>query len=309
MAGVEQLGATGRGESMEVTTYVEQALQSELQGNLVDLCPVGALTAKPYAYEARSWEMRKTESVDVFDALGANIRIDTRGGVVMRVLPRLNDDVNEEWISDKTRFVWDGLRRQRLDTPYLRKNGKLQPASWQEVFAVVADRARTTRPERMAAIVGDLVIRATAREVVLDLRREATGGGRAPLAMATSLGDQAARLAGTIALAPDGRTLRIEALRSVVLASGDVAGNAELLRTYAADGLDHVEPINPVCAGDGHTMAAAIGAKILARRDFGAAGLAQIRFVPPARRTFRISSMAASISPAASRANSRKKRG
>src|SRR5512138_2013393 len=135
VAGVEELGATGRGESMEVTTYVEHALTSELSGNLVDLCPVGALTSKPYAYEARSWELQKTESIDVLDALGSNIRLDTRGAVVMRVLPRLNDDVNEEWISDKTRHAIDGLRYQRLDRPYVRKAGKLVEASWDEAFA------------------------------------------------------------------------------------------------------------------------------------------------------------------------------
>ncbi len=155
VAGVEQLGATGRGESMEVTTYVEQALQSELQGNLVDLCPVGALTAKPYAFEARSWEMRKTESVDVFDGLGANIRIDTRGGVVMRVLPRLNDDVNEEWISDKTRHAVDGLRHQRLDRPYVRKAGKLVEANWDEAFAAIAAKLKGLDGNKVAAIVGD----------------------------------------------------------------------------------------------------------------------------------------------------------
>src|SRR5579885_1373289 len=155
VAGVEQLGATGRGESMEVTTYVEQALQGELQGNLVDLCPVGALTAKPYAYEARSWEMRKTESVDVFDALGAAIRIDTRGGVVMRVLPRLNDDVNEEWISDKTRHAIDGLRYQRLDRPYVRKQGKLAEATWDEAFAAIAAKLKGLDSAKIAAIAGD----------------------------------------------------------------------------------------------------------------------------------------------------------
>src|SRR4030088_1955731 len=130
VAGVEELGATGRGEDMEVTTYVEHALTTELAGNLVDLCPVGALTSKPYAFEARSWEMRKTESVDVLAALGANIRVDTRGAQVMRVLPRLNDDVNEEWISDKTRHAIDGLRHQRLDRPYVRRGGKLAGAAW-----------------------------------------------------------------------------------------------------------------------------------------------------------------------------------
>jgi NADH-quinone oxidoreductase subunit G len=155
IAGVEQLGATGRGEGMEVTTYVEQTLQSELSGNLVDLCPVGALTAKPYAFEARSWEMLKTESVDVFDALGANIRVDTRGGVVMRVLPRLNDDVNEEWISDKSRHAVDGLRFQRLDRPYVRKQGKLVEASWDEAFAAIAARLKGLDGGKIAAIVGD----------------------------------------------------------------------------------------------------------------------------------------------------------
>jgi NADH-quinone oxidoreductase subunit G len=155
VAGVEQLGATGRGESMEVTTYVEQALQTELAGNLVDLCPVGALTAKPYAFEARSWEMRKTESVDVFDALGANIRIDTRGGQVMRVLPRLNDDVNEEWIDDKSRHAIDGLRHQRLDRPYMRVKGKLVPATWDDAFAAIAAKLKPIDGKKVAAIVGD----------------------------------------------------------------------------------------------------------------------------------------------------------
>ncbi|HKV14400.1 MAG TPA: NADH-quinone oxidoreductase subunit NuoG [Reyranella sp.] len=155
VAGVEELGATGRGESMEVTTYVEHTLTSELSGNIVDLCPVGALTSKPYAYEARSWELRKTESVDVLDALGANIRIDTRGAVVMRVLPRLNDDVNEEWIGDKTRHAVDGLRYQRLDRPYVRKAGKLAPATWDEAFAAIASKLEGVDGKKIAAIVGD----------------------------------------------------------------------------------------------------------------------------------------------------------
>jgi NADH-quinone oxidoreductase subunit G len=155
VAGVEELGATGRGESMEVTTYVEHALTSELSGNIVDLCPVGALTSKPYAYEARSWELRKTESVDVLDALGANIRIDTRGAVVMRVLPRLNDDVNEEWIGDKTRHAVDGLRYQRLDRPYIRKAGRLAPATWAEAFAAIASKLEGVDGKKVAAIVGD----------------------------------------------------------------------------------------------------------------------------------------------------------
>ncbi|WP_422036066.1 NADH-quinone oxidoreductase subunit NuoG [Reyranella sp.] len=155
VAGVEELGATGRGESMEVTTYVEHALSTELAGNLVDLCPVGALTSKPYAFEARPWELTKTESVDVLDALGSNIRIDSRGAQVMRVLPRLNDDVNEEWISDKTRHAIDGLRHQRLDRPYVRIKGKLVQATWDEAFAAIAAKLKGLDGSKIAAIVGD----------------------------------------------------------------------------------------------------------------------------------------------------------
>ena len=150
------LGAIGRGEDMEITTYLEQAMTSELQGNVVDLCPVGALTIKPYAFTARPWELRKTESIDVMDALGSAIRIDARGREVMRILPRVNEEVNEEWISDKTRHVVDGLRTQRLDQPYMRKNGRLQPATWAEAFAAVAERVRAAKAERIGAIVGDL---------------------------------------------------------------------------------------------------------------------------------------------------------
>jgi NADH-quinone oxidoreductase subunit G len=157
VAGVDDIGATGRGEDMEITTYLEHAVSSEMSGNVIDLCPVGALTSKPYKFNARPWELTKTESVDVMDAVGSAIRVDSRGSEVMRFLPRVNEEINEEWISDKTRFVWDGLRRQRLDTPYIRKNGKLQPASWAEAFAAIADRVRATKPERMAAITGDLV--------------------------------------------------------------------------------------------------------------------------------------------------------
>ncbi len=155
VAGVEELGATGRGEDMEVTTYVEHALSTELAGNLVDLCPVGALTSKPYAFEARPWELTKTELVDVMDGLGANIRVDTRGAQVMRVLPRLNDDVNEEWISDKTRHAMDGLRHQRLDRPYVRQGGKLKEATWDEAFAAIAAKLRNIDGAKVAAIVGD----------------------------------------------------------------------------------------------------------------------------------------------------------
>src|ERR1700755_15532 len=156
VAGVQDIGATGRGEDMEITTYLEKAIDSELSGCVVDLCPVGALTSKPYAFNARPWELRKTESVDVMDAQGVNIRVDTRGPQVMRVLPRLNEDVNEEWISDKARHACDGLSRQRLDRPYIRINGKLKPATWAEAFATIAAKVKDTSPEKMAAIVGDL---------------------------------------------------------------------------------------------------------------------------------------------------------
>ena len=157
IAGVPDLGAIGRGEDMEITTYLERAMGSELQGNVIDLCPVGALTSRPYEFKARPWELSKTESIDVMDAVGSSIRVDARGRDVMRILPRLNEAVNEEWISDKTRFVWDGLRTQRLDRPYLRENGKLRPASWQEAFATIAAKVKGTSPDRIGAIAGDLV--------------------------------------------------------------------------------------------------------------------------------------------------------
>ena len=156
VAGVPELGAIGRGEDMEITTYLEQAMTSELQSNVVDLCPVDALTSKPYAFAARPWELNKTESIDVMDALGSAIRIDTRGREVMRILPRTNDAVNEEWISDKTRHVVDGLRTQRLDQPYLRVNGRLQQATWKEAFAAIAGKVKTAGGKRIGAIVGDL---------------------------------------------------------------------------------------------------------------------------------------------------------
>jgi NADH-quinone oxidoreductase subunit G len=156
VAGVPDLGSIGRGEDMEITTYLERAMTSELQGNVIDLCPVGALTSKPYAFTARPWELSKTESIDVMDALGSNIRVDARGREVLRILPRLNEDVNEEWISDKTRFVWDGLKTQRLDKPYLRESGRLRPASWAEAFAAIAKRVNAAQPGRIGAIAGDL---------------------------------------------------------------------------------------------------------------------------------------------------------
>jgi NADH-quinone oxidoreductase subunit G len=157
VAGSDQIGATGRGEDMEITTYLEASISSEMSANIVDLCPVGALTSKPYAFTARPWELSKTESFDVMDAVGSAIRVDARGSEVMRVLPRVNEEVNEEWISDKTRHAVDGLKRQRLDQPYVRKDGKLKPATWSEAFAVIAAKVKTTKPEKMAAVVGDLV--------------------------------------------------------------------------------------------------------------------------------------------------------
>jgi len=153
VAGLTVMGQTGRGEDAEITTYLNQTLDSNLQGNIIDLCPVGALTSKPYAFSARPWELKKTETIDVMDALGANIRVDTKGREVMRIVPRNHDGVNEEWISDKTRFIWDGLRRQRLDTPYIRKNGKLNKATWSEAFAAIKT---ASQGKKIAAIAGDL---------------------------------------------------------------------------------------------------------------------------------------------------------
>ncbi len=156
VAGVPEIGAIGRGEDMEITTYLEAALDSEMSGNVIDLCPVGALTSKPYAYTARPWELKKTETIDVMDAVGSNIRVDTRGREAMRILPRNHDDVNEEWLSDKSRFVWDGLNTQRLDTPYVRRDGKLAASTWNDAFAVIAEKV-VGKADKLAAIAGDLV--------------------------------------------------------------------------------------------------------------------------------------------------------
>jgi NADH-quinone oxidoreductase subunit G len=156
VCGVPEMGATGRGEDMEITTYLESALTSELQGNLVDICPVGALTSKPYAFAARPWELGKTQSIDVMDAVGSAIRIDTRGREVMRILPRVNEAVNEEWISDKTRHIVDGLRTQRLDRPYIREDGQLRAASWPEAFDAIAAKIARSDGKRIGAIAGDL---------------------------------------------------------------------------------------------------------------------------------------------------------
>ena len=154
VAGITQMGQTGRGEDSEITSYLNETLESNLQGNIIDLCPVGALVSKPYAFTARPWELTKTETVDVMDALGSNIRVDTKGREVMRILPRNNDAVNEEWINDKTRFVWDGLRRQRLDKPYIRENGRLRPASWSEALEKAA---HAMRGKKVTGLIGDLV--------------------------------------------------------------------------------------------------------------------------------------------------------
>ncbi len=156
VAGTGDMGAIGRGEDMEITTYLESAMTSELQGNITDLCPVGALLPAPQSFRARAWEMQKTQTIDVMDAVGSAIRVDTRGREVMRILPRVNEAVNEEWISDKTRQIVDGLRAQRLDRPYLRENGKLRPATWPEAFAAIAAKVKTTPAARIGAIAGDL---------------------------------------------------------------------------------------------------------------------------------------------------------
>ncbi|KFL32537.1 NADH dehydrogenase [Devosia riboflavina] len=155
VAGIAEMGLLGRGEDAEITTYLEKALSSELQGNVIDLCPVGALTSKPYAFNARPWELNKTESIDVMDAVGSAIRVDSRGREVMRIMPRVNEAINEEWISDKTRFIWDGLKNQRLDRPYVRKNGKLQATTWEEALSAVAARIKKAG-NKVGAIAGDL---------------------------------------------------------------------------------------------------------------------------------------------------------
>ena len=179
VCGTPEMGATGRGEDMEITTYLEQALTSEMQGNLADICPVGALTSKPYAFAARPWELGKTQSVDVMDGIGSAIRVDTRGREVMRILPRVNEAVNEEWISDKTRHIVDGLRTQRLDRPYIRENGKLRPASWQEAFAAISAKAGHLHGARIGAIAGDLA----AVEEMFALKELLTKFGSANLAV------------------------------------------------------------------------------------------------------------------------------
>ena len=157
VAGVPEIGAIGRGENMEITTYLEKAMESELSANVIDLCPVGALTSKPYAFEARPWELKKTESIDVMDAVGSNIRVDTYNWEVKRVLPRLNNDINEEWISDKTRYSCDGLLKQRLDVPYIKKNNKLQKSSWDEAISLIVKKISEINPKEVGGHIGDMV--------------------------------------------------------------------------------------------------------------------------------------------------------
>lgn len=156
VAGTTEMGAVNRGEGMEITTYLEKSIKSELSGNIIDLCPVGALTSKPYAFKARSWELKKTETIDVMDAVGSNIRIDSRGIEVMRILPRLNEEINEEWISDKTRFCYDGLKYQRLDKPYVKKEGKLQPATFDEAYDEIVKKVKSVKTSEIAALSGSV---------------------------------------------------------------------------------------------------------------------------------------------------------
>jgi len=156
VAGVPELGAIGRGEDMQITTYLEKAMESEMSANVIDLCPVGALTSKPYVYEARPWELKKTETIDVMDAVGSNIRVDTYGWEVKRVLPRINEEINEEWISDKTRYACDGLKNQRLDTPYIKKRNKFEKISWKEVYANIFDKISSTPSSKIAGVTGDM---------------------------------------------------------------------------------------------------------------------------------------------------------
>jgi len=157
VAGVPEIGAIGRGENMEITTYLEKSMESELSANVIDLCPVGALTSKPYAFEARPWELKKTESVDVMDAVGSNIRVDTYNWEVKRILPRLNNEINEEWISDKTRYSCDGLLKQRLDVPYIKKENKLEKSNWDEAINIIINKIKSVRPEEIAGHIGDTI--------------------------------------------------------------------------------------------------------------------------------------------------------
>ena len=156
VAGVPELGAIGRGENMEITTYLEKSMESEMSANVIDLCPVGALTSKPYVFEARPWELKKTETIDVMDAVGSNIRVDTYDWEVKRVLPRINEEINEEWISDKTRYACDGLKNQRLDTPFIKNNGNFEEISWQDAYKKIKEKISTTSPDKIVGLTGDM---------------------------------------------------------------------------------------------------------------------------------------------------------
>ena len=219
VAGVTQMGQTGRGEDSEITSYLGETLKSNLQGNIIDLCPVGALVSKPYAFTARPWELTHTETVDVMDALGSSIRVDTKGREVMRILPRNHDGTNEEWISDKTRFVWDGLRRQRLDRPYVRVDGKLQPASWPRALAVTA--AAMKAADRVAGIVGDLA--PTEAAFALRMLMDAMGGATECRTDGAALPAERAGYAGTAAIED------IDAAVRIVLIGTDPAREAPVL--------------------------------------------------------------------------------
>jgi NADH-quinone oxidoreductase subunit G len=308
VAGVPELGATGRGEHMEVGTYVEKALSSELSGNIVDLCPVGALTSKPYAFAARPWELTKTDSIDVLDAVGSNIRVDARGPEVLRVLPRLHEDVNEEWISDKTRHACDGLRRQRLDRPYVRRGGKLVAASWREAFDAIAARLSGLAPARIGAIAGDLVdaeavlalkdLMGALGVVNLDCRQDGAkleGGARAGYLFNTTIaGIEQADACLIVGANPRREAALINTrLRKRYLAGGFKIGvigpraNLAYDREYLGEG---PEILAQVASGQHPFMATLRGAKrpmlivgmgALARAD-GAAVLAEVRRIAEA---------------------------
>ncbi|TFL20224.1 NADH-quinone oxidoreductase subunit NuoG [Jannaschia formosa] len=219
VAGITQMGQTGRGEDSEITSYLGETLKSNLQGNIIDLCPVGALVSKPYAFTARPWELGKTETIDVMDALGSSIRVDTKGREVMRIMPRNHDGTNEEWISDKTRFVWDGLRRQRLDRPYIRENGKLRPATWPEALSAAAS---AMRDRKVAGLVGDLV--STEAAYALKSLMDAMGGVTECRTDGAKLpaGDRAG-YAGTAAVED------IDTARSILLVGTDPSVEAPVL--------------------------------------------------------------------------------
>ncbi len=218
VAGITQMGQTGRGEDSEITSYLGETLKSNMQGNIIDLCPVGALVSKPYAFTARPWELTKTETVDVMDALGASIRVDTKGRDVMRILPRNHDGTNEEWISDKTRFVWDGLRKQRLDRPYVRTDGKLRPATWPEALAAAASGMKD---RKVAGLVGDMV----STEAAFALRQlmEKMGGVTECRTDGAALGTDRAEYAGTAAVED------IDAAAEILLVGTDPAREMPVL--------------------------------------------------------------------------------